>query len=91
MPGVTRQVIARFPAHELAIERLARRSESFREMCEEYADGIEALERWQRAALPKASLDELGGLLADLEAEILAALEQDARAGLGPRGRTGGL
>ena len=74
MAGVTRHVVARFPAYELAVERLFRSSESFREMCDEYNDGIEALERWRRAARPRAELEELKGLLTDLEAEILATL-----------------
>ena len=66
MPGVTRYVVARFPDHELAAERLARSSKSFREMCEEYNDGAEALERWRSAALPEAGLNELRVSLAEL-------------------------
>ncbi len=90
MARITHRVVARFPYHELAIERLARSSESFRAMCEEYNDGIEALERWrQHAARQRAELDELGGLLADLEMEILAAIEGDA-AGSGQRRQANG-
>jgi hypothetical protein len=89
MPVVTRHVVARFPDHELAVERLVRSSESFREMCEDYNDGVGALERWQYAALPKAEMDELRGSLAELEAEILAALEEDAKAGSGQGTRAG--
>ena len=39
--------------HELAIERLIRTNESFRTMCEDYAVGVEALRRWERATDPK--------------------------------------
>ena len=81
MARITHHVVARFPDHELAIERLVRTSESFREMCEEYNDGIEALERWQQAARPQVELAELRDSLADLEAEILEALQKDATAG----------
>ena len=87
MPRITRRVVARFPYHELAIERLARSSESFREMCEEYNDGIESLERWQQARRPEAELTELRDSLADLEAEILETLQKDATAGSSRRGR----
>jgi hypothetical protein len=88
---ITYRVVARFPHQELAIERLARRSESFRAMCQEYNDGVEAIDRWQDVARPRVELDELKGLLADLEAEILAALEEDATAGSGRHGRAGRL
>ena len=80
MPAVSRSVVARFPEHELAIERLFRQSESFRSMCEDYADGADALRFWQAANDPKGALKvaELRDCLADLEAEILRALEEDA-------------
>lgn len=73
-------VIERFPEHELAIERLVRTSESFRSMCEDYAVGVEAVRRWQRAsdgADPQRAvrIAELRESLAELEAEIRQALE----------------
>jgi hypothetical protein len=72
-------LIKRFPEHELAIERLTRKSESFRSMCEDYAVGIEALRRWERATDPQraARIAELRESLAELEEEMLEALEQD--------------
>jgi hypothetical protein len=49
-------VIKRFPGHELAIERLARSSETFRSMCEDYVVGVEAHRRWGHATrIPRAS------------------------------------
>jgi hypothetical protein len=88
MPRITHRVVARFPDHELAIERLVRSSESFKEMCEEYDEGIEALERWQQAARPQTELAELRDSLADLEAEMLAALQEDAAPGSSRRRRS---
>jgi len=66
-------VIKRFPGYELAIERLVRRSEGFRSMCEDYAVGVEALGRWERATDPKRSarIVELRESLAELEEEML--------------------
>ena len=91
VPRITHRVVARFPGRELAIERLVRSSESFREMCEEYNEGVEALERWQQVARPQAELAELGNSLADLEAEILKALQEDAAAGCSRRRPADGL
>lgn len=76
-------VIERFPEHERAIERLARTSESFRSMCEDYAVGVEALRRWQRATdgadqQRAVRIAELRESLAELEAEISQALEDAA-------------
>jgi hypothetical protein len=74
-------VIERFPEHELAIERLVRTNESFRGMCEDYAVGVEALRRWERATDPKRGMRiaELRDSLAELEVEILEVLTQKAR------------
>jgi len=76
-------IVERFPEHELAIERLARSSESFRSMCEDYAVGVEALERWERATDatdPKRTvrIAELRESLVELETEIRQALEEAA-------------
>jgi hypothetical protein len=82
-------VTERFPEHELTIERLFRRSESFRSMCEDYALGVEALGRWERGKDPKRAvrIAELRESLAELEAEILEALEQAATPPFGQRRR----
>jgi hypothetical protein len=80
MPAVSRSVVARFPEHELAIERLFRRSEPFRSMCEDYALGVDALRRLQSAAAPEreTAIVELRHSLAEIEAEILSTLHEDA-------------
>ena len=82
-------VIKRFPQHELVIERLIRTSESFRSMCDDYAVGVEALRRWERATDPRraARIAELRESLAELELEMLEVLEQEATARSGQRRR----
>jgi hypothetical protein len=72
-------VIRRFPEHELAIERLVRKNEGFRSMCEDYAVGLEALRRWERASDSKrvVRIAELRESLAELEEEVLEALERE--------------
>jgi hypothetical protein len=49
-------------------------------MCEDYAVGVEALQPWERAIDPKpsAGIADLRESLADLEEEMLEALEQEA-------------
>jgi hypothetical protein len=74
MSRITQRVIARFPRHELAIERLARRSESFRAMCEDYVEGAEALQRWHDSAADEAKIAQLRESLSELEEEIAEAL-----------------
>jgi hypothetical protein len=89
MAKLATHVVKRFPEHELAIERLVRTSESFRSMCDDYAVGLEALRRWARATDPKGAvrIAELCQSLAELEDEMLEALEQDAKACSGRRRR----
>ena len=89
MSQITRRVVARFPDHELAIERLARSSESFRAMCEEYTEGVEAFERWQRSARREAEVAELRVSLGELEEEIVEALRQEATPRPGRRVQAG--
>ena len=85
-------VIRRFPEHELTIARLLRKSESFRSMCDDYAVGIEALGRWERASDPKRSvrIAELRDALAELEEEMLEVLEQETTARSHQRRRADG-
>ena len=47
-------------------------------MCEDYAVGVEALRRWERATDPKRAMRiaELRDSLAELEVEILEVLMQ---------------
>jgi hypothetical protein len=48
--------------------------------CEDYALGVEALRRWQFDAAPKpeTAIVELRRSLAELEAEVLSALREEA-------------
>jgi hypothetical protein len=80
----TQTVIKRFPEHELAIERLVRTNESFHAMCEDYAVGVEALRRWERATDPKRAMR-----IAELR-ESLAELEAEGRLGIGRIGSPSG-
>jgi hypothetical protein len=50
-------------------------------MCEEYTEGSEALERWQRAAHRKAEITELRESLAELEEEILQTIRDGGTLG----------
>jgi hypothetical protein len=87
MSRITRVVIARFPHHELAIERLARRSESFHAMCEDYVVGVDALQRWHGTTGDEAKVAELRASLAELEEEIVEALLEESAAGRRAQGR----
>lgn len=80
MPRPASHVVARFPDHELTIERLTRLSERFRDICEDYAAGVEALGRWEQGRHPEreARIAELRASLAELEDEIKTALEGEA-------------
>jgi DNA repair ATPase RecN len=80
MAGPATHVIKRFPEHELTIERLVRKSESFRGMCEDYAVGVEALWHWEREADPELSarIAEIRESLDELEQEMLEELKQEA-------------
>jgi hypothetical protein len=59
-------------------------------MCDDYAVGVEALRRWELATDPKRALRiaELRDSLAELEEEMLEALEQEATARSGQRRRS---
>jgi hypothetical protein len=59
-------------------------------MCDDYAVGVEALRRWERATDPKRAvrIAELRESLAELEEEMLEALAQEATARSGRRRRT---
>jgi hypothetical protein len=89
MANPATHLIKRFPEHELAIERLIRTNESFRSMCDDYAVGLEALRRWERATDPKRAvrIAELRESLVELDEEILEVLEQEATACTGQRRR----
>jgi hypothetical protein len=82
-PGMAR-VIECFPEHVAAIRDRFHADESFREMCGDYAETLEALERWQASQRPQkaARIEEYRELARALEIEIVAALglpAQDAK------------
>ena len=70
------RVIERFPKHAASIRELFHADRSFREMCGDYADTLEALQRWQASSGPHkaARIEEYQELARALEGEVLAAL-----------------
>lgn len=70
------RVIERFPKHAASIRELFHADQSFREMCGDYADTLEALQRWQASSGPHkaARIAEYRELAEALEIEIATAL-----------------
>jgi hypothetical protein len=84
--GVER-VIDRFPELAASIRARFHDDQSFREMCRDYAETLEALQRWQASDGPQraARIEEYRELARALEIEIATALRlpsQDAKDGL---------
>jgi hypothetical protein len=73
--GITR-VIQCFPEHAAWIRERFDRDQSFREMCGDYADALEALQRWQASDSPQKAtrVEEYQELARALEIEIATAL-----------------
>jgi hypothetical protein len=71
------RVIERFPELAASIQARFQGDESFREMCSDYAETLEALHRWQASDSPQraARIEEYRELAEALEIEILAALQ----------------
>ena len=74
-PGMAR-VIECFPEHVAAIRDRFHADESFREMCGDYAETLDALERWEASSSPQrtARIEEYRELARALEIEIATAL-----------------
>jgi hypothetical protein len=70
------RVIACFPEHAAAIRQRLDEDQSFRDMCADYAETLQALQRWQVSEDPQkaARVEEYQELARALEGEILAAL-----------------
>ena len=70
------EVLKRFPAFEANIRKLYREDDTFRTICEDYAECSDALQRWSRLQSGEAAVRkrEYADLLQDLEAEILQYL-----------------
>jgi hypothetical protein len=79
-PGL-RRVIERFPEHATLTQARFHDDQNFREMCSDYAETLEALQRWQASdgAHKEARIEEYRELAAALESEILAALRLPTR------------
>jgi hypothetical protein len=71
------RVIERFPELAQAIRNAFHADPSFREMCDDYAEALDALQRWQASGDPQrpARIEEYQELATALESEIVAALE----------------
>ena len=76
MDAGMQRVIERFPKQAASIRNLFHADQSFREMCGDYAETLEALERWQASSDPRkaARIEEYQELARELESEVLAAL-----------------
>jgi hypothetical protein len=73
-------MIKRFPDHELAIERLARSSETFRSMCEDHASVLRLSGDGEHATEPKraVSICRAARLAGGVGTEIRQTLEETA-------------
>jgi hypothetical protein len=70
------RVIDRFPELAASIRECFDVDQSFREMCGDYAETLEALQWWQASDSPQrvARIEEYRELAGALEVEIVAAL-----------------
>ena len=75
LPGVAR-VIERFTEHAASIQERFDDDQNFREMCGDYAETLQVLQRWEASDDPRraARVEEYRDLARALESEILAAL-----------------
>jgi hypothetical protein len=83
LSGVAR-VIECFPEHAASIRERFHDDQSFREMCGDYADALEALQRWQASDSPQkaARVEEYQELARALEIEIASALQLPIQDGI---------
>jgi hypothetical protein len=74
-PGIER-AIERFPELAAPIQDRFRDDPSFREMCGDYAEALEALQRWEDSDVPQraALIEEYRELAEALEIEMVTAL-----------------
>lgn len=70
------RIVARFPEHASSIQDRFHEDPSFREMCSDYAEALEALQRWQASddLRKSARIEEYRELAKALEIEIVTAL-----------------
>jgi hypothetical protein len=69
-------VMERFPEHATSIQARFHADQRFREVCGDYADTLQALQRWQASRGPHraARIEEYRELARALEIEIVTAL-----------------
>jgi hypothetical protein len=69
-------VLKRFPDHWQSITRLFEQDEDFRVLCIDYADAIEAREKWRGSNDPTAAsrVKEYDELMPELESELMQYL-----------------
>jgi hypothetical protein len=69
-------LVRRFPDHAWNIRRLEAEDANFRAICEDYADALRALGRWQGAGeSARRRIEEYRQIVTELEDEALAALK----------------
>ena len=70
------RLIERFPELATSIQDRFHDDPSLREMCSDYAETLETLQRWQASDDPHraARIEEYRGLAEGLESEVLTAL-----------------
>ena len=70
------RVVARFPEHAWSIQTRFREDPVFREMCSDYAEALETLQRWQASDDPQQAprIEEYRELAKALEIEMITAL-----------------
>jgi hypothetical protein len=81
------RVIERFPELAASIRARFHDDQSFREMCSDYVESLEALQRWEASSGPQKGprIEEYRELARALEIEIATALRlpsQDTKDGL---------
>jgi hypothetical protein len=75
------RVIECFPEHAASIRERFQQDQGFREMCGDYVETLQALQRWQMSEDPRkaARIDEYQELARALESEIATALRLPSR------------
>lgn len=80
-------LISRHPLREFELYWSYARNEKFREACDDYEDARTAQGYWETSGGHPTRALEYAGLVAEIEAEILACLELTLTARLTPTGR----
>jgi hypothetical protein len=75
------RVIECFPRHAAAIRERFHADQSFREMCGDYAETLQALQRWRMSEDPRnaARVEEYQEIARALKSEMATALRRPSR------------